>query len=87
MSRLQFNMAAVDIWRTCLNEHPFCKHLRENNAKDSNAKLQHDSKGLVAIQDGNLYVWDSYSAHLVHFNLKNLLPEAQERYRRFQVHL
>ncbi|XP_060083278.1 nucleoporin 88-like isoform X2 [Ylistrum balloti] len=74
-------MAGVDNWRTCLNDQPFCKQLRENNAKDSGQKRYSTSKGLTAIQGGDLYVWDSFSCHLVFYNLKNLLPECADRER------
>jgi len=70
-------MAGVDNWRTCLNSQPFCKLLRENNAKDSKQKVSSDSKGLVAVQDSDLFVWDSYASHLIYFNLKHLHLDAQ----------
>lgn len=71
-------MAAVDNWRTCLNDQSFCKQLRENNAKDSGQKHSSTSKCLTALQGGDLYVWDSYSAHIVYYNLKHLLPDCVE---------
>ncbi|OWF40258.1 Nuclear pore complex protein Nup88 [Mizuhopecten yessoensis] len=74
-------MAGVDNWRTCLNDQPFCKQLRENNAKDSRQKRCSTSKGLTAVQGGDLYVWDSFASHLVFYNLKNLLPECADRER------
>ncbi|XP_067648848.1 nucleoporin 88-like [Haliotis asinina] len=79
-------MAATSTWRTSLNLHQFCKQLKENNAKDSLKKIAFDSKELiVTTYDGDLFVWDAYSSHMVYFRLKNLLPEAKEKAHRYQI--
>ncbi|KAJ8312006.1 hypothetical protein KUTeg_009379 [Tegillarca granosa] len=78
-------MASVDNWRTCLNDQTFCKHLRENNAKDSRQKISSESKSLAAVQDSDLYVWDSYLSQLIYFNLKHLLPDSHERQSQYQT--
>ncbi|KAL3856806.1 hypothetical protein ACJMK2_011523 [Sinanodonta woodiana] len=77
-------MAVVNNWHAFLNECSFCKKLRENNAKDSRKKLQGEAKGIITIQDNELYVWDSLCSHLLHYNLKNILQVPEERHQILQ---
>ena len=72
-------------WRTSLNDRGFCKKLRENNVKESRQKAAAYSKGIFAISENDLFVWDSYSSHLVFYNLKNLDTEIPDRQERVQV--
>ncbi|XP_053375397.1 nucleoporin 88-like [Mercenaria mercenaria] len=77
-------MAAVDKWRTSLNETSFCKRIRENNARESRQNTQLESKGLTAVNDNDLFIWDNSSTHLINYNLQNL-TEISDRKSRFQV--
>ncbi|KAK6184474.1 hypothetical protein SNE40_006942 [Patella caerulea] len=77
-------MAAYSGWRSRLNNHQFCKQLRENNVKESRFKLASDAKQLIAVIDGDIYVWDASATHLIYFHLKTLLNVADvknETYR------
>lgn len=76
-------MAGVDNWRTCLNELKIFKQLRENNCTDSNQKKKLHSKSLLQVLDSDLYVWDTYDAQLLNYNLKN--SDSSEKKNRFQV--
>ena len=78
-------MATVDKWRTCLNESTFCKKLRENNARESNGKVHSESKGLVAVNDSDAFIWDEQASHLIFYNLKNILTDTVDRKERHQV--
>ena len=66
------------VLNTLLNERGFCKKLRENNAKESKKKVSPYSKGLIAISENDLFVWDNSSSHLIYYNLKNLGTENRE---------
>ncbi|KAK3082723.1 hypothetical protein FSP39_003496 [Pinctada imbricata] len=72
-------MAAID-WRK-LNRNEIFKQLRENNAKDSNKKLKSESKGIVTIQNNDLFVWDSYELKVIRFNLRDLENGNEERFQ------
>lgn len=76
-------MAGVDNWRTCLNDLKIFKQLRENNCTDSNQKKKLHSKSLLQVLDSDLYVWDTYDAQLLNYNLKN--SDSSEKKNRFQV--
>jgi hypothetical protein len=77
-------MAEVNKWRTSLNESSFSKKIRENNARESQKNCQLESKGLIAVNDNDLFIWDNASCHLINYNLQNL-NEISERKSRFQV--
>ncbi|XP_060594751.1 nucleoporin 88-like [Ruditapes philippinarum] len=77
-------MAEVNKWRTSLNESSFSKKIRENNARESQKNCQLESKGLIAVNDNDLFIWDNASCHLINYNLQNL-NEFSERKSRFQV--
>nr|XP_022342130.1 nuclear pore complex protein Nup88-like [Crassostrea virginica] len=76
-------MAGVDNWRTCLNDLKIFKQLRENNCTDSNQKKKLHSKSLLQVLDSDLYVWDTYDAQLLNYNLKN--SDSSEKKNRFQI--
>lgn len=78
-------MADVDKWRTSLNESSFCKRIRENNARESRQSSQIESKGLTAVNDNDLFIWDNASSHLINYNLLNLTEISAEKKSRFQV--
>lgn len=80
-----YNMAAVDNWRTCLNDLKFFKQLRENNNTDSKQKKGTFSKSLLKILDTDLFVWDGYDDQLLNYNLKNFSTNSTEKKSRFQV--
>lgn len=77
-------MAAVDKWRKLLNESRFCKIIRENNSNESKRNTQLECKGLTAINDHDLFLWDNSASHLTFYNLQNL-TEVSDRKTRFQV--
>lgn len=79
-------MAAVEIWRTLLNERAFCKKVRENNAKESVKKTKTESKGIIAASDNDLFVWDNAASHFKYYNLQNLREHSPEKRNRSQVH-
>ncbi|XP_014780339.1 nucleoporin 88 isoform X1 [Octopus bimaculoides] len=60
-------------WRFTLNSHPFCKKLHQqpntSSKEKTNQAVPTISKGLIAVRDGSLYVWDFNSKQLVHLNL------------------
>lgn len=71
-------MAGGGQWRSLLNKHPLCKLLREHNDKQPKKKSHNDSKSLIAIKDGDLFIWDSYTAGVISFNLRNLVASESE---------
>ena len=79
--RFSINMAASSAWRTVLNKHQIFDELRKY--KDDQ-KLLIDSTNILAIQDGEIFVWDSYNSHLLTTNLKNLV-QRDEKSPVFQV--
>ena len=80
VSGLKIKMAS---WRTVLNERGFCKKIKENNAKESRKKAISYSKGIFAISENDLFVWDTSVSHLIFYNLNNL--ETSDRKERVQV--
>lgn len=78
-------MAAVDKWRTLLNERNFCKKIRENNAKESVRKSRTEARGIIATNDNDLFVWDNVSSHFQYYNLQNLTEQSPEKQNRAQV--
>lgn len=78
-------MAAVETWRTLLNERTFCKKVRENNAKESIRKAKSESKGIIAVSDNDLFVWDNTASYFNYYNLHNLQEQSPEKQNRAQV--
>ena len=74
-------MAAPGAWRKVLNDQLIFKILRQSLDK---RKATVDSSSLIAIKDGELYVWDNVKAHLLTTNLKNLVQQ-NERSGCYQV--
>jgi hypothetical protein len=79
--------ALTDDWRDKLKVHPICARLRESVGRLLNAEAAGDTKNLLTIRNGDLFVWDSYNANVLHCNLKSLLSVSQETAdrSRFQV--
>lgn len=65
-------MADVDKWRTSLNEKSFCKEIREKNANESKQSSHSETRGLTAVNDNDLFIWDNASSRLISYNLLNL---------------
>jgi nuclear pore complex protein Nup88 len=64
-------MAAGLNWCEKLRCSPLFNVLRENSSK---LKPADESKSLLTINDGDLFVWDTYGSALLTLSLKNLLP-------------
>jgi len=77
-------MATANTWRTRLNDKSFVKKIRENNVKESVRKSKTEVKGLVAVNDHDLFIWDNCLCHFTYFNLHNLTDDS-EKQNRFQV--
>lgn len=78
-------MAEADKWRTLLNERQFSKKIRENNAKESIRKTRTESRGVIAANENDLFVWDNVSCHFQYYNLQNLNDQSPEKLNRSQV--
>ncbi len=63
-----------DIWRKKLNEHHLFESLRENKEKQRPPK---ECKKLLAIKDGEIFVWDAYRTCLLTTNLKSLAQKQE----------
>ena len=80
-------MAASTSWRTALNQHPIFDSLREyQDDRGSN----NDSRRLMVVQDGELYIWNPHTTCVLTTDLKLLQqnPEQQSfqvRYREIHV--
>ncbi|GAB1599612.1 nuclear pore complex protein Nup88-like [Argonauta hians] len=63
-------------WRSALNNLPFVEKLQQQTSdigdRGSNPGSPTISKGLIAVRDGSLYIWDSNNGHLLHVNLLHL---------------
>lgn len=70
-------------WREKLKVHPICQRLKKNIGQNVQPDILGNAKGLIAVKNGDLFVWDSYSAQVLHCKLKNLLLDGIES--RFQV--
>lgn len=79
--------APTEDWRDKLKVHPICKRLKDIASKRHSSDATGDAKSLLAIKNGDLFVWDSFSANVVHCNLKTLLSVSQPKGNdaRFQV--
>ena len=62
-------MAASSLWRKFLNENDIFKLLRKNCEKNT---VTPNSKDVVAVTDGELFVWDACSNSVLTTNLKLL---------------
>ena len=69
--------APTEDWRDKLKVHPICKRLKDVASKRHPSETNGEAKSLLAIKNGDLFVWDSFSANVVHCNLKCLLPVSQ----------
>ena len=72
-----FKMAAPmshGIWRKKLNEHHLFDSLRENKEKQRPPK---ECRKLLAIKDGEIFVWDAYRTCLLTTNLKSLAQKQE----------
>ncbi|XP_064613240.1 nucleoporin 88-like [Liolophura sinensis] len=68
-------MAAASDWSDVLNVHPISAILRESNQKDPKRKTRSDSRGLIAVQGSDLYIWDSHTASCLYTNLRQLTAD------------
>ncbi|KAK7505991.1 hypothetical protein BaRGS_00002713 [Batillaria attramentaria] len=78
--------APIADWREKLKVHPLCQRLKEISDKEPQADGSGEAKSLLAVKNGDLFVWDSVSANVVYCNLKHLLSDSSstETYH-FQV--
>ena len=73
-------------WRDQLLNHPICQRLKDVIAKSGSHEVAGETKSLLAVKNGDLYVWDNGSACVLHCNLKSLLSVSdQSAEQRFQV--
>ncbi|XP_076453117.1 nucleoporin 88-like [Babylonia areolata] len=72
-------MSGEDCWRDKLKVHPICKRLKESFSKQSPHATVGHARSLVAIKNGDLFVWDSYNANIVHCNLKSLVSVSHQK--------
>ena len=79
--------ASAEDWRDKLKVHPICKRLKEIVSKQSQYAATGDVKRLLAVKNGDLFVWDSYNSNIIHCNLKSLLSVSQPKddHHSFQV--
>ncbi|KAK7087821.1 nucleoporin 88-like [Littorina saxatilis] len=79
--------APTEDWRDKLKVHPICKRLKDAAGNKYPYEVVGEAKSLLSIKNGDLFVWDSYSANIVHCNLKSLLSVSQKESAdaRFQV--
>lgn len=68
-------MAAASDWSDALNAHPISVILRESSQKDTKRKTRSDSRGLIAVQGSDLYIWDSHTASCLYTNLRQLTAD------------
>lgn len=71
--------APTEDWRDKLKVHPICKRLKDVASKIQHSEANGDAKSLLAVKNGDLFVWDSFSANVVHCNLKRLLSVSQQQ--------
>ena len=68
-------MAASSGWRFRLNQHKIFDILVEHKEDITSGT---DSKDLLAVKDGDLFVWSSYNQSLLTTNLKNLVTGSDD---------
>ncbi len=72
----QSKMAASSgSWRKHLNKHPIFDVLRANR---DDLKKATDSKELLVIKDGELYLWNPYNACILTTNLKPMVQKTEK---------
>lgn len=72
-------------WYEKLKVHPLCKQLKETNLQRTESGILNDAKSLIAVKNGDLFIWNSSSLNIIHCNLNSLLSEHEDAYTRFQV--
>ncbi|KAL8573357.1 hypothetical protein ACOMHN_032819 [Nucella lapillus] len=72
-------MYGEECWRDKLKVHPICKRLKESLSKQSPPATAGHAKSLLAIKNGDLFVWDSYNANILHCNLKSLVSVSHQK--------
>lgn len=80
--------ALTEDWRDKLKVHPICARLKESVRKTLSAEAAGDTKNLLTVRNGDLFVWDSFSANVLHCNLKSLLSVSRDSTKdraKFQV--
>ncbi|XP_078598858.1 nucleoporin 88-like [Branchiostoma floridae x Branchiostoma japonicum] len=73
-------------WRNVLNDHPLFLHLRRGESDGKSNRTE--ARGLVVVQDGDIYAWNGRNSTLVTANLKTLLrdeAEVEKRPLKFQT--
>ena len=81
---VKVNMAETSDWCGKLNNNAMFDVLRKSASK---LKGVLQAKSILAINDGTLYVWDSYSAALLVTNLKSLKSQSSSHRSMYQVKL
>lgn len=70
-------------WRTVLKDQPIFRKLRESQAR---SKRQSDSRNILALNDGDLFVWDAHKSCIYTSNLKLLLNSGKETPCQVQIY-
>ncbi|CAH1800974.1 unnamed protein product [Owenia fusiformis] len=68
-------------WRNFLNEHPIFDEIRQANA---NQRVPTESLDILAVEDGEVFVWNASTANILTANLKNFVQK-NDRSAHFQT--